>query len=31
MAAGVTVRLWEVEDLVAAWEDRERMAERQAT
>jgi hypothetical protein len=30
MAAGVTAKLWEVEDLVAAWEVSERMAERQA-
>lgn len=30
MAAGVTDRLWDVEDLVAAWEASERRAERQA-
>ena len=30
MAAGVTDRLWEVEDLVAAWEASERRLERQA-
>lgn len=30
MAAGVTDRLWDVEDLVAAWESSERRAERQA-
>jgi IS1 family transposase len=30
MAAGVTAKLWEVEDLVAAWEASERRAERQA-
>jgi len=31
MAAGVTDRLWDVEDLVAAWEASERTAEGQAT
>jgi hypothetical protein len=30
MASGVTDRLWDVEDLVAAWEASERKAERQA-
>jgi len=30
MAAGVTTRLWEVEDLVALWEARERNAEQRA-
>jgi IS1 family transposase len=30
MAAGVTDRLWDVDDLVAAWEASERRAERQA-
>ena len=30
MAAGVTARLWEVEDLVAAWEAWERRQERAA-
>jgi hypothetical protein len=30
MAAGVTDRLWDVEDLVAAWEASERRPERQA-
>lgn len=30
MAAGVTDRLWDVEDLVAAWEASERREERQA-
>lgn len=30
MAAGVTDQLWDVEDLVAAWEASERRAERQA-
>jgi hypothetical protein len=30
MAAGVTDRLWDVEDLVAAWEASERRAESQA-
>jgi len=30
MAAGVTDRLWDVEDLVAAWEARERMADGRA-
>jgi len=30
MAAGVTDRLWEVEDLAAAWEASERKSERQA-
>ena len=30
MAAGVTDRLWDVQDLVAAWEASERRAERQA-
>ena len=30
MAAGVTDRLWEVADLVAAWEAEERRAERAA-
>ena len=30
MAAGVTDRLWDVEDLVAAWEASERRTERQA-
>jgi hypothetical protein len=30
MAAGVTDRLWDLEDLVTAWEARERRAERQA-
>ena len=30
MAAGVTERLWDVEDLVAAWEASERRVERQA-
>ena len=30
MAAGVTDRLWDVEDLVSAWEASERRLERQA-
>jgi hypothetical protein len=30
MAAGVIDRLWDVEDLVAAWEASERSGERQA-
>jgi hypothetical protein len=30
MAAGVTDRLWDVEDLVAAWEASERKEQRQA-